>query len=311
MLLRSKTIRGIQLSYLERRAGRIGIIFVHGNSSSKEVFARQLLALRRTEYGVVIPDLPGHGGSDRSATPRTTYSFPGYAEILHLLMSEAGYRSYHVVGWSLGGHIGIEMLARYRAVRSLFLTGTPPVVLTPDGIAAGFRWTPSTALAGRRVFSRDDANRYVRAMMGSRRAASDQVETAITTDGNARYWMVHNGMAGVGVDEVKTLSEDKRPLAIVQGEADPFLQTEYIAALPYRHIWQGKPSFIAAGHAPHWECPTIFNDHLQGFLTYADRHYLGGQNDLGNREFHRSEPACSDRHGAEESVPELDEVGRI
>ncbi|MGY4512127.1 alpha/beta fold hydrolase [Bradyrhizobium sp. USDA 3650] len=293
MLLRSRTVRGIRLSYLERRGGRIGIVLVHGNSSSKEIFARQISALTRTGYGVVIPDLPGHGTSDRSATPRRTYSFPAYAEMLHRLMSDLGYRTYHVVGWSLGGHIGIEMLARYRVVKSLLLTGTPPVVLTPDGIAAGFRWTPSTALAGRRIFSKADATRYVRAMMGARRAASDQVETALRTDGNARYWMVHNGMAGVGVDEVKTLSEDQRPLAIVQGAADPFLRTEYLAALPYKHIWQGRPTLLDAGHAPHWERPTIFNDHLLGFLAYADQHYLGGQNDLGNREFHRHDVACS------------------
>lgn len=269
MRSRKRAIGSLRLSVLEGSSGRVGALLIHGNSSSKEIFARQFRALESAGLGVVAPDLPGHGESDRSNMPRKTYSFPGYAALLHGLMTRLGYRSYHIVGWSLGGHIGLEMLARYSEVRSLMLTGTPPVRLNPEGVSAGFRWTPSTALAGRWRFSSDDCQRYVRAMMGSNRAVQEHLRAAARTDGNARYWMVRNGMAGVGSDEVETVCTDKRPIAIVQGATDPFVKIEYIDGLSYRNIWKGRPVLLDAGHAPHWQVPATFNRHMREFLNYA------------------------------------------
>ncbi|RXH28939.1 hypothetical protein XH99_14115 [Bradyrhizobium nanningense] len=269
MLSRRRVIEGLRLGVLESAPSSVGVLLIHGNSSSKEVFAGQFRALQTAGFGVVAPDLPGHGESDWSRTPRKTYSFPGYAAVLHGLMTRLGYRSYHVIGWSLGGHIGLEMLARYREVRSLALTGTPPVRLNPEGVGAGFRWTPSTALAGRRRFSSEDCQRYVRAMMGTNRASTGHLRAAEGTDGNARYWMVQNGMAGVGADEVDTVGADDRPLAILQGAADPFLKIDYVEGLRYRNIWKGRPVLLDAGHAPHWQVPATFNRHMREFLKDA------------------------------------------
>ncbi|MGL3210704.1 alpha/beta fold hydrolase [Bradyrhizobium sp. BR 1433] len=269
MRSRKRAIEGLRLGVLESAPGTIGVLLIHGNSSSKEVFAGQFLALENDGFAVVAPDLPGHGASDWSCTPRKTYSFPGYAALLHGLMTRLGYRSYHVIGWSLGGHIGLEMLARYREVRSLALTGTPPVRLNPEGVGAGFRWTPSTALAGRQRFSPDDCQRYVRAMMGTNRASPVHLRAATVTDGNARYWMVRNGMAGVGADEVQTVGTDERPLAILQGARDPFLKIDYVQGLRYRNIWRGGPVLLDAGHAPHWQVPATFNRHMREFLKHA------------------------------------------
>lgn len=267
--LRQHSISAHRLSVLASAPARTGVLLIHGNSSSNGAFAAQFGLLAKMGFGVVAPDLPGHGRSAWSKSPRETYSFPGYARILHGLMSELGFRTYHVVGWSLGGHIGLEMLARYGQVRSLLLTGTPPVRLNPTGISAGFRWSPSTALAGRRRFSKDDCCRYVRAMMGSPQASEQHMSAALATDGNARQWMVKNGMAGVGTDEVETVASDERPIAIVQGVADPFVNLNYLTELKYRNIWTKKPVLIDAGHAPHWQVPATFNERMREFLTYA------------------------------------------
>src|SRR4051812_12397617 len=108
MLLRYCVVDGHGLHFLHRRSGKTGVVLIHGNSSCKEVFSKQIAELSKTDFGIVIPDLPGHGASADSASPPTTYSFPGYAGLLGALMKKLGYESYHVVGWSLGGHIGLE-----------------------------------------------------------------------------------------------------------------------------------------------------------------------------------------------------------
>jgi len=261
-------MEGLRVRLLHRRAGSVGIVLIHGNSSCKEVFVKQLGELSKTDLGIVVPDLPGHGGSDNSNRPSTTYSFPGYSKMLIRLMRRLGYRSYHVVGWSLGGHIGIEMLASDPAVRSLLITGTPPVRLTPAGAAEGFRWTGATALAGRRRLSREDIRRYTSAMMGVRLNDDHHLWCmACRTAGSARHWMVAHGMAGRGADEVATVSRSDRPVAVVQGDADPFLRIEYLGRVPFRNLWQGRPVLIEAGHAPHWQTPRDFNEAMMDFVT--------------------------------------------
>ncbi|MCA1510543.1 alpha/beta hydrolase [Bradyrhizobium sp. NBAIM01] len=268
MLHRYCVLSGHRLQLLHRRSGKIGILLIHGNSSCKEVFSKQLKDLARTKLGIVAPDLPGHGASDDSMRPSKTYSFPGYARLLGELMSKLGYESYHVVGWSLGGHIGLEMLACNPAVRSLLISGTPPIRLTPAGAAEGFRWTGATALAGRRHFKPEDVRRYTNAMMGVHISDNHHlVRMTGRTDGNARYWMVANGMAGQGADEVATVMSTDRPVAVIQGSADPFLRMEYLNNVPFGSLWRGRPVLIAAGHAAHWQAPRAFNEAMMDFVT--------------------------------------------
>jgi pimeloyl-ACP methyl ester carboxylesterase len=271
MLSRTCFVDGLKLQILHRRAGRTGILLIHGNSSCKEVFARQFVELAKTDLGIVVPDLPGHGESGNSARPSSTYSFPGYARTMSGLMSQLGYASFHVLGWSLGGHIGLELWALNDSVKSLLISGTPPVRLNPQGIDEGFRWTGTTALAGRKRFRSDEVRRYVSAMMG-RNYSTDHhfARMARRTDGNARAWMVANGMAGRGVDEVEAVARVERPIAVVQGRADPFLKLEHFERIHFRNLWGGRPRFVDAGHAAHWSSPKIFNAAMMEFLVGSD-----------------------------------------
>lgn len=259
------------MRFVQRNAGRTAVLLLHGNSSCKEIFRNQIDALVSTDLSIVVPDLPGHGGSDNSPTPSRTYSFPGYADILTELMRELAYPAFHVVGWSLGGHIGLEMWSRDQSVKSLLISGTPPVRLDALGIAAGFRWTATTALAGRKRFGREDVTRYLRAMMGHANDPGGHFAAMVArTDGNARSWMVKNAFAGVGTDELRSVAEISRPLAIVQGRDDPFLRDGYLKNIPFKNLWTGAPVMINSGHAPHWQIPRTFNARMTEFLMQTN-----------------------------------------
>ena len=54
------------------------VLFIHGNSSCKEVF-RQQLAEFGNQYHCVAMDLPGHGQSQDAPDPETSYNMTGYA----------------------------------------------------------------------------------------------------------------------------------------------------------------------------------------------------------------------------------------
>lgn len=265
-------VAGIRISALYRGGIRAAVVLVHGNSSCKEIFRNQIDVLSEAGFSVLIPDLPGHGRSGDAKAPRDIYSFPGYAKILIELLDSCGIEECHIVGWSLGGHIGLELWQRFDRVRSLLLSGTPPIKLSPDGVARGFVASPVMDLAGTRDFGPNEVIAYGSAMLGRKLTRDVPLAQMIArTDGEARYWMVKNGLAGRGINQVDAVKSCARPLCIVQGSRDVFVNIEYLKELKYKNLWLGHPIFVDAGHAPHWENPEVFNGHLVGFLTEVDR----------------------------------------
>jgi pimeloyl-ACP methyl ester carboxylesterase len=261
--------RRVATIVVEGRAS--AVLLIHGNSSCKEIFFNQIDYLRKRGHTVVVPDLPGHGRSEDAASPSTTYSFPGYAFVVGRLMAQLDIREYHVVGWSLGGHIGLEMWYANPNVQSLLITGTPPVRLSAAGAALGFKETAVMNLAGALVFGPADVEAYGTAMLGSPPDRRLRVARTIArTDGKARHWMVRNGYAGIGTDEVMAVRRCRRPLAIVQGKNDPFVNIDYLHNLKYCNLWLNRPVIIEAGHAPHWQRPSLFNRYMRDFLNHVD-----------------------------------------
>ena len=88
------------------------------------------------------------------------------------------------------------------------------------------------------------------------------------TDGDARFWMLKNGLAGKGIDERRLVETDPRPLAVIHGVRDPLVDLAYLQSISYRNLWRGTVQVIEeAGHAPFWEKPEIFNALLSCFLA--------------------------------------------
>ena len=114
------------------------LLLIHGNSSCKEVFRHQLESPIGGRYCCIAMDLPGHGASDDALDPERTYSIPGYADVAIELMAALGHERYTVFGWSLGGHVGLDMLSKSSAPNGLMICGTPPIGRGGDSVAVGF-----------------------------------------------------------------------------------------------------------------------------------------------------------------------------
>lgn len=264
-------VESIEMSAIVLPGRKTPVLLIHGNSSSGEIFRHQLVELSAAGHGVIAPDLPGHGLSGNAADPQTTYSFPGYSRILSKLLNALGVDAFHIVGWSLGGHIGIELWYNDARARSLLITGTPPVRLSPAGAACAFNASPVMHLAGTRNFRSQETIDYGSAMIGSRiDLRSDLARSIARADGDARHWMMTNSLAGVGIDQVRAVEECDRPLGIVQGKRDPFVNISYLQSLKYGNLWLQRPILIETGHAPHFEQPALFNGHVREFLLQVD-----------------------------------------
>ncbi|KAI6370455.1 hypothetical protein MCOR25_004193 [Pyricularia grisea] len=91
------------------------LLLLHGNSSSSLAFSHILS--RDPPAGVcrvIALDYPGHGRSGNAATDAEAdrvYTQPGYAVVAAHALAALGVRGrVAVLGWSLGGHVAIELI---------------------------------------------------------------------------------------------------------------------------------------------------------------------------------------------------------
>ncbi len=244
------------------------VLLIHGNSSCKEVFRNQIEGEIGAAYRLVAMDLPGHGRSGDARDPHKTYSMPGYADVAVEVMGTLGHDRFAMLGWSLGGHIGLEMLAGHDVLTGLMITGTPPVGQGAEAVGAGFLPSEHMHLAGQRDFSEAEIAAYARATCGINAPFEDFLHAAVArTDGQARELMLANFMAGHGANQQEAAVRANVPLAIVNGAEEPFVNNDFVTALDFDNLWEDQVHLIEGiGHAPFWEAPETFDPYLRRFL---------------------------------------------
>ena len=242
------------------------VLLIHGNSACKEVFAHQFESRLTHRFRLIAFDLPGHGASADANDPQHTYSIAGYADVAIELLNALGVEQLAIFGWSLGGHVGIELLARDLDIVGLAITGTPPIGHNPADFAAGFRPQEHMDLTGKETFSEADILAYARETTG---AAAPFIEAAVRrTDGRARRLMMEAAMAARGADQRQVVATSRVPVAVITGANEPFVNNAFLTAFPYANLWDRAVHVIAdTGHAPFRERPQAFNPLFERFLT--------------------------------------------
>ena len=117
---------GVRLHFVEQGdpTGQ-PIILLHGYSDSW-VSWTQVLPLIDRKYHVYVPDLRGHGESDR---PAIGYTFPDFAGDVIAFMDAKGIKKATIVGHSMGSFVAqhVATMAPER-VEQLVLVGSAPAV---------------------------------------------------------------------------------------------------------------------------------------------------------------------------------------
>lgn len=254
--------------------GAPAVVFIHGNSASKEIFAAQLRSPLRDRYRLLALDLPGHGASTDAIDPHRTYTIPGYASAVSEVLRSLGIERYFLVGWSLGGHVAIELATQAPHPLGLCITGTPPFGKSMESVGEAFMPTPHMQLTGKPDFTDEEAIHYARATTTADVGMDDfRYRAARRTDGRARARMLAGFAEGLGVDQRRTVEELPVPLAILNGENDSFLNPHYFDKPRYANLWRGAVQRIAGtGHAPFFEKPEAYNTLLEQFFADCQTH---------------------------------------
>lgn len=256
-----------QISIWDSQGSGPVALLLHGNSACKEVFKNQFEGDVGKRFRLIAMDLPGHGHSENAKNPEETYSLPGYADVAIAVLGELGIRKASVVGWSLGGHIAIDMLKRCPEIQGILITGTPPIPLTAEGFKQGFRPFPCLHLLGQERFSKEEAETFVAQGGIDPKKATFMIDAALRTDGKARSNMIASMQKGVGGNQKQIVEESEKPIAIVAGSEDAGINNEYIQKeVSPKTLWKRKVHLVEGGHGIFWENSQKFNSIMSDFL---------------------------------------------
>lgn len=253
----------------ERGRGDLPIFFIHGNSTCRSVFRKQFEGDLPDSHRLIAMDLPGHGDSSDAPDPHGSYTRPGYADAAAQVLAQMDVRAAIVVGWSLGGHIAIDLLDAYPGMRGLMLVGAPPV--PRDGWARGFKAAIQNGAAARQHLRSEEIDGFVHTIFGA--GADPALRAAVArADGLARKRVFEASKEGLGIDQLEAVETRGVPLAVVNGAQDPIVDLDYCDGVAYAHLWSGHCHRIeGAGHAPFWQEPLAFDQLLRRFASDVSR----------------------------------------
>ncbi len=263
-VLQVKTSAG-KIALRMSTGSRTPMLLIHGNSMSGKVFDALLDGPLGRSYQLIAVDLPGHGESENAGFPDRVYTLPGYAEAMLDVMFALDIPKASILGWSLGGHIALEMMARSQQVTGAFVLGTPPVTPGPNALA-GFNLTEKSALYMTERL--DEASQRMLAEISTGPSTPAYVYADVArTDGRARRIVVEGMLSGLGEDPTPLFENAQRPIAVIIGGNDESMSTTFMQSVRGPALWGGGVKVIpGAGHAAFFDQPALFNALVLQFL---------------------------------------------
>jgi pimeloyl-ACP methyl ester carboxylesterase len=113
-------LENIEINVKYRRNDNPVVLFIHFSGGNLNMW-EGLLPLFENEYSIIIPDIRGHGKSDK---PIEGYHIDDMAKDIYLLLRKLEVDRCHIVGSSMGAEIGLSLAASHpELVSSLICEG--------------------------------------------------------------------------------------------------------------------------------------------------------------------------------------------
>jgi non-heme chloroperoxidase len=262
-------VGSVTLSVEDEGTGQ-AVVFVHGWTCSGRFFQRQLPYFARS-HRVVIPDLRGHGRSEKTLGGHT---LPQYAQDLRSLFDLLSIERPVLVGWSMGAEVAWEYLRAYGSgsVAGLVIVDQSPCDFAWEGSELG-GLTLEGLLAGNQRLQVDQAAsvaEFCPAMLHE----PDEATVAWMT---AELMRVPPVIATtILYDEAlrdyrEFLPQIRVPTLVIWGEGDKFYGLE-VAQYIVKHIPGARLQLVpSSGHCPFWEGSEAFNTSVAEFLGQVAR----------------------------------------
>ncbi len=268
----SAWVSGIKLHWISlgKKSALPTVVMLHGLNDCALTWLTIGEELARDRQ-VLIPDLPGHGQSDR---PNASYQLSWYAEVMSEWMRQQNIRNADLIGHSFGGGVAQVMLLSCRErVRRLVLVSSGglgkevnfalrlaslPFLIENLGqplMKIGTQIALRLARDGR---SGQDINVLSRfnARQGSARVFSRTVRDVINLRGQRRGY--HERLHEV---------RDLPPILVLWGAKDPIIPAAHALGFTLSVNRARMIVLEHSGHYPHYQETALFTQHLRDFLA--------------------------------------------
>ena len=261
-------VKGTRLRYFVGGSGP-PLVLVHGlgGAASNWVELVPRLAAHRT---LLVPDLPGHGGSGGlPAAP----SLNPYADRVALLAERESLEPYAVVGHSLGGVVALRIALRAAAVSALVLVSAAGIVSTTrwaEAVLTYATWVrPGSALS---PFRHRIARRpWLRALTFWPWAVSDAASLSVRAvegllEGPGLHTDTLSATHALVADDPRVdLGDVRCPCLVVAGARDP--QVPFADSVEYaRRLRAPLRTIPDCGHLAIVERPDACAAAIESFL---------------------------------------------
>jgi pimeloyl-ACP methyl ester carboxylesterase len=244
------------------------LVLIHGNSASKAAFRQLFEGKELSQFDLYAMDLPGCGESENAANPANDYNMPALANTILGFVNHLALKNYFLLGWSLGGHLCIEMIARGAKPQGLILTGTPPCGPSLAEVGEIFLPAPGAEVTGMVDPTPEQLNQFAATIFAPNSPDAEMLAAARRADGLLRggifeYLVGHQDEK----PQRQTIAETKVPVALIQGTDEPFFNPKLVDKLSYGNLWRGATQWInGSGHAPFIDKPDEYASLIVEFV---------------------------------------------
>lgn len=236
--------------YFEEAGTGEPVLLLHGGSVSGTTWQHQVPVLA-SRFRVIAPDSRGHGATTDSSRP---LSYARMALDFVALLDSLGILSAHVIGWSDGGVVGLDLAINYpERVKSLVLIGAN---YHHDGLSDEFR----------QRMKEFKPERWNAAVVDEyRRKAPNPAHWPVVFSKLMTMWSTQPNFTR---DQLRRISA---PTLVVMGETEETIRHDHLHELA-ANIGGAQLHIIpGTGHFVHLEKPGEVNALLLQFLGSAVR----------------------------------------
>jgi len=244
------------------------IVLIHGFSQSHIAWCKQYQGPLADEFRLVCPDIRGHGMSEKPLAIDHYTEGESWADDVQAIIAELDLHKPILVGWSYGGFIVNDYLAKYGqdaigGVNYVCAGVVMGIEKAADKYGSGFiDYVPGLAS--------EDLEDNIRAVRPFLHATFEKQPTQDEFEVMLAYNMcvpnaVRLGLVSRTIDRDAVMQALTVPVLVTQGEKDDVVlasHTEHLlACIPHAQ----SSVYADVGHTPHFEEPKRFNSELAMF----------------------------------------------
>ncbi|HEX6950098.1 MAG TPA: alpha/beta hydrolase [Nitrospira sp.] len=250
------------------------IVLIHGINQCSLVWQRQYRSALAEEFRLVCLDIRGHGMSEKPTGPEHYSQADLWADDVHAVLSALSLRNPILVGWSYGGYIINDYLAKHGdgEIGGIIYVCAGVVMggAKAKNMIGGAFMKTAPGMCSENLEDNIQAVRELVRILFHKQPAQEDIEVLIASSmvvpPTGRF-----GMLSRTIDRDSVMQRLKVPVLVTKGDVDAVVMpshTEHLlACIPHAEASR----YEGIGHSPHVEAPERFNRELARFA----RRYAG------------------------------------